>query len=308
MKEFRIFVNKDISISDNDIHASFDPGGWACVIYIFFLVFNAFFIAAPLILLFEIDTESNLYTLFIFCGLFPFVEYRLVGYLIKKIKCKRQRKNMLLYKTKQAEEEAKVETSKVLRIYSHSIELFDALPKSLEGCSDWLDRAEYEFENNAFGPFWDAVEEAADYLASFNSSVRYILQNAENYYSSLKGRNHNFPSFSVRPESLPISSSIIKEFDRVVRMGQTNFQFATIWEQRKTREVLIAGFRTLGEAVGNLGVTIENSISDLSLSFSSEITRLVEEEIRTRHIIDEQGRKQLQTLEHIRSQHEKVRK
>lgn len=82
-------------------------------------------------------------------------------------------------------------------------------------------------------------------------------------------------------------------------MGQTNFQFANIWEHRRTREVLIAGFRTLGEAINNLGATIEYSVSDLQRSISSDIANLVEEGIRTREAFDKRMVEQNRMLDNI---------
>jgi methyl-accepting chemotaxis protein len=50
---------------------------------------------------------------------------------------------------------------------------------------------------------------------------------------------------------------------RIVRKAQRNFEFATIYEQRKTNEILIAGFATLGEAIYGLGSRLEQSIGML---------------------------------------------
>lgn len=190
-------------------------------------------------------------------------------------------------------------TSHAVALYKSSSDSFLSLPELLKRASESLDQAHSEYKHNAFGPFWDKVENAAGYLAAFNSKVAQLAQNADDYYASLKGRNHNFSSFPVRHESLPNPSSVIEEFNLLVRRGQTNFQFATIWEHRKTREALIAGFRTLGEAVNNLGVVIDNSISDLKSSISSDIAGLVEEQIMTRETIAEHAREQSSMLDNI---------
>ena len=196
-------------------------------------------------------------------------------------------------------DEAQQVTSRAIALLEESSSLFLSLSEMLNKSSAAIKRARVEYKENAFGPFWHKVQEAADYLAIFNSSVQKLSQNTGHYYESLKGRNHNFSSFPVRPESLPDSSAVVKEFNHVVRMGQTNHQFAMIWEQMETREVLIAGFRTLGEAVNNLGTVIDNSISDLKSSFSSDIARLVDEQIRTRETIAEHASEQSQMLDNI---------
>lgn len=102
----------------------------------------------------------------------------------------------------------------------------------------------------------------------------------------LNDREHTFPVFPVQLNTIPDPSDEIEELRRIVRLGQTNFQFANIWEHRRTREVSIAGFRTLGEAVNDLGATIEYSISNLQQSVSSDLARVVDEQIKTRESLD----------------------
>ena len=86
--------------------------------------------------------------------------------------------------------------------------------------------------------------------------------------------------------SVPDASSVMIQLARVVRLGQTNFEFANIWEHRRTREVLIAGFRTLGDALNTLGATIEHSVSALQQSVSSDAAMVVQEGIRTGEQLD----------------------
>jgi hypothetical protein len=125
----------------------------------------------------------------------------------------------------------------------------------------------------------DAVENAALHMSASNDKAKNSSQNASEYYRKLKGRKHTFPAFLIQIRTIPDASSEIKEFRRIVRLGQTNFQFANIWEHRRTREALIAGLRTLGEAVNNLGAKLETSIYDLRQSVSSDLAKVIEEEI-----------------------------
>jgi hypothetical protein len=96
----------------------------------------------------------------------------------------------------------------------------------------------------------------------------------------------------------------VNELRRIVRMGQTNFQFANIWEHRRTREVLIAGFRTLGEAINNLGTTIEYSISYLQQSVSTDMAKLIQEEIRSREALDKRLLEQNRMLDNLQHHRE----
>ena len=198
-----------------------------------------------------------------------------------------------------AEAEATSLTSGLTRTYSSSTNLATELPQHLNQASGWLRQAETEFKDSAFSPFWDAVENSAQQLAAFNDKSKYLSQHAAEYYSKLDGRNHTFPAFPVKTDTIPNPTPVVNEMRRIVRMGQTNFQFANIWEHRRTREVLIAGFRTLGEAVNNLGGTIEYSISNLQQSISSDVANLVQEQIKTRDTLDKRMVEQNRMLDNI---------
>lgn len=199
------------------------------------------------------------------------------------------------------ENEAVSLTSGLARTYESSTNLATELPNNLNQASRWLRQAENEYKDNAFSPFWDAVENAAKHLAAFNDKANQLSQNAVEYYRRLDGRKHTFPTFPVSIGTVPEASAELNQLRRVVRMGQTNFQFANIWEHRRTREVLIAGFRTLGEAVNNLGATIEYSVSNLQQSVSSGVAKLVEEEIKTREALDRRMLEQNRMLDNIQT-------
>jgi hypothetical protein len=198
-----------------------------------------------------------------------------------------------------AEEEARRLTTDMMKIRDSSVSVVEELPRYLERASTYLRRAEGEFRDNAFAPFWDAIENAAHVLAVFNEKTNQASKAAAVYYGSLNGRSHTFPPFPAGAGNIPDPSPVLQDLRRVLRMGQTNFQFANIWEHRRTREVMIAGFRTLGEAVSNLGSVVENSHSALEQSISSDVARLVQEEIRSRDSLDRRMVEQNRMLDNI---------
>lgn len=177
-------------------------------------------------------------------------------------------------------------TSSLIRIYDSSKTLASEVPTCLKNASLWLQAAEKEFQANAFAPFWDAVETAARCLGEYNFRANQLASNANEYYQMLNGKKHTFPVFPVRLQTIPDASFVISELHRIVRLGQTDFRFANIWEHRRTRQEIVAGFQTLNDAINNLGNTIEYSISNLQNSISSDIAKVVEEQIRTRESID----------------------
>ncbi len=142
--------------------------------------------------------------------------------------------------------------------------------------------ARAEYDAHAFGPFWDAVEGAAHKLAEADLGLKFIAESATSYYATLSACRHTFPVFEPQPQDLPDLRPVLNEFQKVVRLGQTNYEFANIWEHRRTRAVLIAGFTTLGDAISSLANTIEVSISDLQAAMSSELAHVVEEQVALR--------------------------
>ena len=199
----------------------------------------------------------------------------------------------------QSENEARYLTTSLMSTYDSSAVTAAELPQCLSRAANLLQRADQEYKDNAFSPFWDAVENAAQQLSAFNDKAKQLSKLSDTYYSGLNGKRHTFPSFPANSGNIPNPASVINELRRVVRMGQTNFQFANIWEHRRTREVMIAGFRTLGEAVNNLGSTVENAVYGLEQSISNDTARLVQEQIKTRDSQDRRLMEQNRMLDNI---------
>lgn len=160
--------------------------------------------------------------------------------------------------------------------------LVQELPSFLQKASSSLERARSEFSCNAFSPYWDCIEQATRNLASFNNNIQQIRNYADQYYKLLQNKKHNFPSFFPVREIFPDSVPVINELNTVVRPGLTNFQFATIWEHRKTQNILIQGFGTLGDAISNMAASICDSISQLHDAISSNTTQMIDQQIMSR--------------------------
>lgn len=162
------------------------------------------------------------------------------------------------------EKEAQALTQQLRELLKESLDTQAKLAASLASAVRAVEEAEREYAESAFDPYWTAVEEAAEGLAAYDQGVRRLSRGAREYYERLEGRRHNFPAFPFRAETLPDPAPVVAEFRRVVRLGQANFEFASIWEHRLTRH--ITGFRNLGDAVKNLGGALERSFSSLESS------------------------------------------
>lgn len=129
-----------------------------------------------------------------------------------------------------------------------------------------LKKAAFELQEEAFAPFWDAVESAASDLGDCHTSCAWLSANVKRYDEILVGREHSFPDCFTGIEGLPDCRPLLAELYRLIRQAQRDFRFSNIWEHRQTRKVLIAGFSTLGEAIRNLENTVARSMADLRMA------------------------------------------
>jgi hypothetical protein len=161
-----------------------------------------------------------------------------------------------------------------------------SLPELLEDTDSFLLDAEEEFREKAYAPFWDNIEEAAMSLGEFNVGLTRLGAQATSYSRLLTGQIHNFPLLTIGADSLPNPARQAERLRQLVRMGQKDFEFATIWEHRKTQKVIIEGFRTLGEAISNLSVVVDDSFSLATRTIEETASKQREEQVRLRESFD----------------------
>ena len=149
---------------------------------------------------------------------------------------------------------------------------FEALPRCLTKAETLLDRSENDFAEGVFAPFWDSVENATMQLGHYDNNVNRIFEAAEQYTVLLTGYKGTPPFFPIdlgAVRAMAAASTTTERLKVIVRNGQSNFQFATIFEQRKTNQLLVAGFTNLAQALNGMSNRIENSIDRLSDRVSS---------------------------------------
>lgn len=125
----------------------------------------------------------------------------------------------------------------------------------MEDARDRIYYAEREFAANAYGPFWDEIERAVGAFAYADEALRAMRETSDDYYGLLRGRRHNFPALDVK--DLSSNSCDAWSLKEVVRRAQSDINFALIWEHRRTRDVLVEGFKTLGESIDSVADSLE---------------------------------------------------
>ena len=201
---------------------------------------------------------------------------------------KAQNKNKEIARSAQKRENESVEIEarnlslKLNNIIISSQQEFLQLGFNLKNAFEHLEAAQIEFADRAFSPFWDEVEKAMASLGSFKARVQALTVSCNSYTEALKNCDHNFPNTIVEIDKMTDIKPVLTELQKVIRMGQKDFEFATILEHRRTRKVLIAGFRSLEDAIGNIAYSVESSFSELQKSASYGVSSIVEEQKKMR--------------------------
>lgn len=160
---------------------------------------------------------------------------------------------------------------------------FPAALLEAEGCvsaaGGQLDKAENEFAEGAFAPFWDEIERAANNLAAYRNQVAVInrLARIGIAYQTVRKRSPACLPVQLAKGALPDARPAAIRLSAMVRAAQKDFQFATIYELRKTNKLLVAGFKTLALAISDLGDAIYESLNDLSRNLHVSLGELVKQ-------------------------------
>ena len=183
-----------------------------------------------------------------------------------------------------AQRQAQRDTKRASQLLDEASRHVAQLQKLLDETRSFTGLAEQEFEAGVTGPFWDAIENAVSCLLEFNNTITKLSHCAGLYHSTLTGKQHNFPPFPIRPSDLPETSEVVRRLHDIVRTAQSgeHKEFIDLWERRRsqplTRGALREGFRTLGEAIENIGAEVARSLSNLQSALSSDISKTVEEQ------------------------------
>lgn len=179
-----------------------------------------------------------------------------------------------------------------------SMASFEAMPTHLRTAAEHLDQAEQDFSAGVFAPFWDSVESAARTLGHFEAGVRAIQSHSSTYADLVKRYEAAPPQWPLSPQSverLTIGAATAERMRGIVRRAQSDFQFAVIYEQRKTNQLLVAGFTNLAQALDQMTWRITTSIESLTSSVEA-IGSTINESVQAVHL-------QLGQMESAASEH-----
>lgn len=152
----------------------------------------------------------------------------------------------------------------------------EILPSVIAQAEAALDNAEFEFGEGAFVPFWDAVEKAVASLDSYDNGIKTITSNAQRIPEEIK-KLDNHPRIDLSTLAWPEATPTIMRMRQIVRQAQKNIDFTTVYQQRRTNGILVAGFANLGSAIEDMGTRIQGSINVLTQTVDSSMSAIAEQ-------------------------------
>ena len=178
--------------------------------------------------------------------------------------------------------------------------LYEEILDSSSIADDALGTAGDEFYGGYYAPFWDQIEVATNQLASCNNYLHKINSHADKYWIQIQDLDKEYSGqvkSCLLPCTLPDLQGTAKRLATTVRMAQRNFEFSTIYEQRKTNKLLYEGFRNLGDAIYSLGDRITDSLNDLSRNLESSLSDIISATNENSRIIGENIQEQTRRLD-----------
>lgn len=149
-----------------------------------------------------------------------------------------------------------------------------SLPIILGDAEITLDRAHDELRSLLPSPFWEAMEEVVASLNTFQQALSVIEARRSAYLTQAAQLGGSVPEFTLGVSVLPDPAATHSRLNRLYREAQALDRFPIVYEQRRTNAILLAGFRSLGQAIERLGGRIVDEISSLASSLDCRLVNL----------------------------------
>ncbi|MDO8507349.1 MAG: hypothetical protein Q7S53_02170 [bacterium] len=197
------------------------------------------------------------------------------------------------------EKESRKERRKKLISSSKKL-LEQEIPKSMDKTRGWISNAERYYESHTYDPFWNALEQGAISLDNLKKWVNHLT-----YYMGQLNSLGGYSELSTQVEREFLEfQNLCNRLNDLMGKGHSSSHFANIYQQRVTRNVLVAGFTSLDIAINTLGREIHNNfhvvfsaLSEVSNDVSSGLSEIKDRETRstlalekTKHAVDDMSR------------------
>ena len=134
-----------------------------------------------------------------------------------------------------------------------------------------MQNSEHLFKEKAFSPFWDELEGAAEALSSYSACIKNIQEEyskTESYIRTANSKRLGERAISHLPRHIDHSPAEILKLSRnmqnLAQRAQRDFHFASIFQQRRTSQVIVEGFGSLQDAFTQMTVSLDTRLSRIS--------------------------------------------
>jgi|GEM_PF-2297514 len=177
-----------------------------------------------------------------------------------------------------AHREASEREHKQLDAVCEDIEaLYEILEPLLDQAALHVTRAESELADDSVGAFWDEIEGATRRFAQYNNSIDTILSLAEDFTKRRELVESEFQPSALEAHAIPDGDHLLSRMSKIVKKARRNPQWETIFQQRRTNDILVRGFESLGNALDSLHDTLSSGLRDLADALHSSVDRITME-------------------------------
>ena len=162
------------------------------------------------------------------------------------------------------------------RIYQRQSAALVAQTQLYRKIESQIENAEGLFRERAFTPFWENVDQCIAALHGLESKTKQVHEDARKYFELLAERPHTFPDFPISAGQMPAADGLVGHLSVIVRSAQKDFQFASIYEQRRTTRAVTMGFRNINEVITDLGRALASSVAEFNNSIAAHTERFEE--------------------------------
>lgn len=135
------------------------------------------------------------------------------------------------------------------------------------------DRAEEELWGRRPSLFWEAMEASVANLGEYQDAIDRIESTRGNYSMLAAKLGADAPKFSL-DIVLPDPTHLHRHMNRLNRQAQELDRFPEVYELRRNTTAVVRGFRSLGEAIEQVGGRIVRSINEFSESVDCRLEGL----------------------------------
>jgi hypothetical protein len=155
--------------------------------------------------------------------------------------------------------------------YASIADQADAITRSVETAERHLATSAAEFRQHRYAPFWDAMENATKAIGQTRAAQSILTADINRYVDVLHERDHDFPDWDHAVTRIADIEPALAQFRQLKDAAESDYHFASIRQMVETRQVMIEGFKNLGDALRHLETAVVTSIADLRTAINRSL-------------------------------------